>query len=310
MTRSTSDIVFGVASQTLSHRVIEGRPSSATFEVFNDTAGDDDTVEFSGAAVVETVDTLVSSASGQSQADPQKVLLASTAGISTSRKYLLSEDGKLEWVTPIEVTATYIRVRHPLRNDYTTAATFVGTTIMAAVSDAWATDEGNISDHLDANPSYRVRWEIVVNGATLVQYSFFDLVRATVTHGIDLEDLNDRAPGLIDSCPMDYRIDQGRPLIEAAWRRAQARLSAMKIDTDALRDDLITDELTILSALNILAEGGWRPLNFESLSEYVTLTRSNYDRFIEQHFQVSQPHRMATGTSGAADVVRQFVIGK
>lgn len=310
MTRSTSDVVYGVTSQTIAHRVMQGRPTSATFKVFNDTAGDDDTAEFSGTATVESVSTTVSSASGPAQSDPQKVLLTSTTGILTSRKYLLAESSKTEWVTPIEVTATYIRVRHPLRNDHTTAATFVGATITGAVSDSWAADQGNLSDHIDSNPSYRVRWEIVLGGATLVQYSFFDLVRAPITYGIDLDDLNDRAPGLIDSCPSEYRIEQGRPLIEAAWKSAQARLAAMKFDTDSLRDDLITDELVTLRALNILAEGGWRPPGWDSLAEYVVLTRSNYDRFVEQHFQVSQPHRMATGTDGGASTVRQFVIGK
>ncbi len=290
---------------------MRGRPTSATFGVFFDEAGDDDSAEFSGTATVDAVSTAIDVACGSSSADPQQIKIASTVGIITGQRYLVAEGAKQEWVTPIEiVSGDSVRVRHPLKNDYTTAATFVGTTVTAAIDDTWAADEGNISDQIDHNPSYRVRWEIVYSSATYVEYSFFDVVRASVTHQIDIEDLNDRAPGLIDSCPTEYRIEQGRPLIEAAWKSAQARLAAMKFDTDALRNDLITDELVILKALNILARGGWRPLGFDSLTEYIAVTQQDYDRFIEQHFQVVQPHKMATGTGGGADVVQRFVIGK
>lgn len=311
MARSTTDIIHDVTGQTLAYRVMQGRPTSATFDVFNDSTGDEDTAEFSGSATVDSVNTTVDVASGAASADPQRVSLAATTAIVIGRKYLLSEASRQEWVEPIEIVAgDYIRVRHPLRSDYTTAATFVGTYLSAAVDSTWVADDSNLSDQIDQNPSYRVRWEILVSSATTVAYSFFDLARAAVTHQIDLSDLNDRAPGLVDSCPMDYRVDQGRTLIESAWRSVQARLAAMKIDTDALRDDSITDELTILRALNMLARGGWRPMGFDSLAEYIATTQQDYDRFIEQHFQVSQPHKMATGTTGSAETVRQFVIGK
>lgn len=311
MSRSTSDVIYGVTGQSLLYRVMQGRPTSATFEVFHDTSGDDSTAEFSGSATVDSVSTTVASASGPSQADPQKLNLTSTSNITIGRKYLLSESSKQEWVEPVEiVTGSYIRVRHPLRSDYTTSATFVGTYLSASVDATWVATESKLSDQIDQNPSYRVRWEVLVGGATTVAYSFFDLVRASVTHQIDLSDLNDRAPGLVDSCPTDYAIDQGRSLIDAAWRSVQARLAALKIDTDALRDDSITDELTILRALNMIARGGWKPAGFDSLAEYIATTQQDFDRFVEQHFQVFQPHRMAESASGGAETVRQFVIGK
>jgi hypothetical protein len=311
MSRSTTEIVYDVTGQTVAHRFMRGRPTSATFDVFADYAGDDATAEFSGSATVDSVSTTVDLACGASSADPQQVKLTATTNIEIGRKYLLAEDSVTEWVEPIEiVSADSIRVRHPLRNDYTTAATFVGTTLTAAIDATWVSNEANLSDQLDSNPSYRVRWEIVSSSATYVEYSFFDLVRATVTHQVDLSDLNDRAPGLADSCPTEYRVEQGRPLIETAWKSVRARLAAMGIDTDALRNDEITDELVILRSLNLLARGGWRPLGFDSLAEYIAATQQDYDRFIEQHFLVAQPHKMATGTTGAAEVVRQFVIGK
>jgi hypothetical protein len=203
-------------------------------------------------------------------------------------------------VEPIEiVSADYIRVRHALRNSYSTSATFVGTTITAAIDAAWVAAEANISDHADPNPDYRVRWEIVVGGSTYVAYSYFDLVRSAVTHQVDISDLNNRAFGLHDSMPMEFEAQQGRPLIDAAWRSVQAKLASLRLDTDALRSDQIIDELVILRSLHLLAMGGWSPANL-SLGEYINETRTDYDRFIEQHFQVTLKHPVSSGSSAGA----------
>lgn len=304
MSRTTADIIFDVTGQTLPHRVLAGRPTSATFDVFEDYANDDATAEFSGTATVDSVNTTVDVACGVSSADPQKVSLAATTAIVTGRKYLLSDRSKQEWVEPIEiVSADYIRVRHPLRNDYTTSATFVGATITAAVDATWVASEANLSDHLDPNPDYRVRWEIVVGSETLVEYSYFDLVRSTVTHQVDISDLNDRAPGLHDRLPVEYQPDQGRALIDSAWRSVQAKLASLGIDADAIRDDQFVDELTIMRALNMLAMGGWAPFGM-SVGEYIAETRTDYERFIEQHVQVKLAHPVASGSSAGVQTVR------
>lgn len=309
--RTTTDLLFGVVGQTLSHRVMQGRPTSATFTVLEDYANDDATAEFSGTATVDAVTTTVNAASGNATTDPHKINLTATTNIVTGRKYLLGQNSKQEWVEPIEiVSASHIRVRHPLRNDYTTGATFVGTTITAAVDATWVAAEANLSDHLDPNPDYRVRWSIVVDGATHISYSYFDLVRSTVTHGVDIEDLNARAPGLHDTLPIEYQAEQGRPLIDSAWRSVQAKLSSLKIDTDALRDDQFIDELVILRCLYMLASGGWRPLNMSS-GEYIAETRTDYERFIEQHMQVRLAHPVASGSgSGVQTVIAQPAWGK
>ncbi|MES2865939.1 MAG: hypothetical protein V4703_04170 [Actinomycetota bacterium] len=300
MSRTTTDLLYGITGQTLAHRVLSGRPTSATFSVFEDYADDGTTAEFSGTATVDATTTTVDGASGVSSSDPQKINLTATSAISVGRKYLLSQNSKQEWVEPIEIiSADYIRVRHPLRNDYTSGATFVGTTITAAVDSTWVATEANLSDHLDPNPDYRVRWEILIDGATQVAYSYFDLVRATVTHGIDIEDVNVRAPGLHDSLPVEYQPDQGRSLLDSAWRSAQAKCASLKIDTDAFRDDQFIDELTILRTLYMLASGGWHPLGMSS-GEYIAETRTDYERFIEQHVQIQLRPPVAQGASSGA----------
>ena len=302
--RSTSEVVYAVSSQTVELRALQGRPSSATFSVFNDTAGDDDTAEFTGTATVTDPSTTVDASSGPSQADPQKLNLAATTGIATNRKYLVSEGSKQEWVVPVEiVSADYIRCRHPLKNNYTSSATFVSTTITAAIDDTWIAAEENVSDQIDANPSYRVRWAVTVGGVVYVSYSFFDVVRAPISYDIDIDDLNARAPGLHDSLPIEYAVEQGRPLVAAAFKAVRARLAAHAVDVDAFRNDEILDELVILKSLHLLGGGGWKPMGYDSASAYVADTERAFETFFQQHVSVTQKSRMATGTTGGADVV-------
>lgn len=302
--RLISSILYNVTAQTLAYRALEGVVTSGTFKVLPDFAGDDDTVEFEGSVTVDTVSTTVDAASGPSQADPQKINLTSTTGIALGRKYLLSENSLKEWVEPVEiVSGQYILARHPLKNDFSTSATFVGTTMTATVDSTWVAAEENISDHSDPNPDYRVRWEYVVGGVTKIAYSYFDLERAPVGPQVDIDDINARAPGLHDSMPVEYRKEQGRPLVEAAWRAVRAKMASLRIDTDAIREDEILDEIVILMALVVLAVGGWRPLAYQSQAEYIEVVTTQFDRFVEQHFQVTLKHKLATGTSGGADRV-------
>lgn len=288
--RSIAAITWNVTGQQLTLRAPNGRPTAATFQVFRNYTSDDGTPEFSGAATIDAPNTTVSASSGPAQADPQKLSLASTAGIVTGRKYLLSENALQEWVEPIEVRASYIRVRHPLKNNYTTAATLVSTWITAAVDAAFVADLSKLSDLTDMQADYRVRWSITVGGQTVVAHSFFDVVRAEARHSVDVDDVNARAPGLVDSLPTEYRSEDGRALVDAAWRALRAHFAALAIDVNSLRDDEVIDELVILRALRVLAEGGWHPKGIE-WGAYLELVTSNYDRFFEQHFAVTVKHR-------------------
>jgi hypothetical protein len=146
MARLNVALMFNVLGQTLNHRVIQGRPTAATFQVFRNYAVDEGTAEFSGSATIDSVNTTVNVASGAAQTDPQKISLASTAGIVTGRKYLLSEVSLQEWLEPMEVQPTYIRVRFPLANNYTTAALFQSTVISAAVDATFIQTLGKVSD--------------------------------------------------------------------------------------------------------------------------------------------------------------------
>lgn len=300
MSRTTETVTFGVTGQTVTYRCPQGRPTSATFKVFREWADDNTTAEFSGTATVTSPSTTLTAASGANQTDPQKLNLTS-ASFVTAYKYLVSEGSKQEWIQPIEIATGYIRARHPLQSSYTTAATVVSTTLTAAIDATFVAAIEKLSDLSDPNPGYRVRWEILVGGITYVAYSYFDLVRTPVTHGVDLDDLNARAPGLHDSMPIEYRVEQGRPLLDAAWLAVQSKMASLKIDTDAFREDQAVDELVILKSLCILADGGWRPAGYASLESYIDSTRTAYERFVETHYQAVLAHRLALGSGGGAE---------
>jgi hypothetical protein len=288
--RSIAALTLNVIGQQLALLVPNGRPSAATFAVFRNYSVDDGVPEFSGTATVDTPNTTVSASSGPAEVDPQKLSLTSTTGIVTGRRYLLAENAVQEWVEPIELRTGYIRVRHPLKNSFTTAATLVSTWLTAAVDSTFIADRSKLSDLTDMQADYRVRWSITVGGETKIAYSFFDVVRVETRHSVTIDDINARAPGLVDSLPTEYRSEDGRPLVDAAWRALRAHFTAIGIDVHSLRDDEVIDELVILRALRVLAEGGWHPATIE-WQPYLELVTGNYDRFFEQHFAVTVKHR-------------------
>lgn len=283
--RKTPTAIWNVISQQLELRFPLGRPTSATFEVFRAFGSDDATPEFSGAATVDAPNTTTSSAAGRSQADPQRIALTSTADLVELREYLIGGAGLSERVQIMELGAGFVRVRLPLQNDYASGATFQSTTLFASIPDVFAADRGKLSDLSDTFPDYRVKWAVTYAGAVNVVYSFFDLVRSAVTHDVSIADINDRAPGLMDDLPLEYKPEQGRPLVNAAELYVRAHLVANGVDPNSIRDPEAFDELVIRAALLVLAEGGWHPKVF-SAGEYVALTGENYRRYWETHFGV------------------------
>lgn len=299
--RATTDIVFGVTGQSLLYRVPQGRPSSATFEVFHDSATDDAEPEWSGAATVESVDTTLASAAGVGQANRNTITLATGGGtdVTVGRRYLLSQAGIKEWVLVAGKSGDTITASSPLQNAYTTGADFEGAHISAAVDASWVADEANLGDGADPLPDYRVRWLIVIGSTTVVAYTFFDLVRGALEHGVTFHDLESRFWGAIDNMPTDHRTDQGARLLAAAWEDVTADLQAGKIKASALRDASLVDQLLLRRLRVTFAENGHIPPNF-GVGDYLTYSRDEYDRFLEKHFLLASEVAIAEGTGGAA----------
>ncbi len=294
--RRTAALIYAQTGQTLSVRIPDGMPTSATFAVYRQYTNDDATAEFSGTATVSTVNTTITASAGPSQTDPRLLTLTVT-GIAAGSRYLLAQNSVKEWVDVVEVGATTIRVRFPLQHSYTTGATFQGCTLTAAVDATWIAQIYNISNLVDTAPDFRVKWTVIVGGATIVVYSFFDVVRTVANHHVTIADVNERAFGLMDSLPVEYREEAGQPLVEAGWRAVRAHLLTQSIQPDSWRNDEAMDELVVLRSLRNLAEGGWHPVGTD-LEQWRKTVTDNYDRFFEQHI-VTLKHPTSTQLDSA-----------
>lgn len=244
--RTVTDVLYGVASQTLTFDAPEGRPSSVTsVDVRAWNATDDASDEFSLTGAVETnPNTTLDGAAGASQSNPRNLPLTATTGITPGRTFLVTGAASLkEWVEVESVTsADSITARHPLHNDYATGAAFVSTRITASVDDTWAADESNILE-TGANPMYRVRWVYVVGGITYVADTYFNLVRYGARHGVTPQDVEASHPGWLSALPTDHRNDQGRRLIDEAYRTVKIDLHGIELDDAAIAEAEIIDEL-------------------------------------------------------------------
>jgi hypothetical protein len=298
--RRSADIVFGVTGQTLLHRVHQGRPSSATFEVFHECASDEDEPEWSGTATVDSVDATLAAAAGVGQSDRASLTLdAGGASVESGRRYRLSQNGRVEWALIVSRNGNSLVASAPLQNAYSTGADFESTYLSAAVDAAWVADDANLSEASDPTPDYRVRWEIVVGGATLVQFTFFSLVRGALEHGITMHDVEARFWNLIDDTPIDHRADGGSRLIDAAWEDVQADLSGNSIRANGLRDAQLLDQLLIHRIRLICAANGRRPADMSS-EAFLAYAEKEYQRFLERHFLLASTVATAVGTGGSS----------
>lgn len=293
MARRTTSLAYNVLGQTLELFVRGARPTSATFKVFKQSDTDDATPQFSGTATLDAVNTLFSGAAGPSQSDTRRIPLASTTGIVGGKRYRIAQNALVEWVDIVEVGTTYVRARNPLQNDYTSGSFFQSTYLTAAVDSTFIQTLAKLSDLLVLAPDYRVRWEVVIAGATVPIYSFFDVVRAPMRHAVDIGDLDAAVPGIIDTLPIGHRADQGASLIDRAWSSVRADFYRCGVSVDAIREDEVIDELVILRSKLSLAEGGWAPPGMDK-ALYLQNAQANYDDFLEQHISVVMKHPVQT----------------
>jgi hypothetical protein len=261
--RAVQDITFGVADQVVYFDAPEGRPTSVTSaSVFCWYISDDDTAESAiGSPSVETnPNTTIDAASGYGQTDPRVLNVAATTGMDVERTYLVtSADGAREWFECSEVdSGNSVTAKHPLHNAYTTADTVQSTRIQATIDPSWIVDDANLTtDDVGPNPMFRVRWVYVVDGVTRVADSYFNVVRYAGTHGVRPQDIEVQAPGWLDSLPTDHRADQGRRLIDTAYRKVRIDLHKIDLQASNIAESEIIDEFVVLKTLEL---GEWAKL--------------------------------------------------
>lgn len=255
--RTVQDITFGVTGQTVYFDCPEGRPSSVTsVEVYRWNASDADTADTDavGSGSVETnPNTTIDAASGSGQTDPHVLYVAATTGFAVDRSYLITgADGFKEWFECAEIdSANSVTAKHPLHNAYASADTVQSTRISATVDSTWVADETNLDDSAGPNPAYRVRWVYVYGGVTYVADTYFNLVRYVGAHGVRPQDVEATHPGWLDRLPTDHYKDQGRRLINEAYRAVKLDLHAVWTDDAMVANAEAIDELTRWKALEL-----------------------------------------------------------
>jgi len=168
-------ILYGEGAQTITH-VPPVRVSSATYVIEDLWVDDGDAsrVLASGSATLDSVSASVDVASGRSQGDHYKVSIDGTTGFSIGGRYWLSENSQGETIEAAQIkTDDYLKSKHDLLGDYTTAATLQGMELTASFPSATANDE----DVLIEQRKFRVVWEYTINGVKTKPQEQIQLVR-------------------------------------------------------------------------------------------------------------------------------------
>lgn len=258
--RTVQDVAFGVTGQTIYLDAPEGRPSAVTsVSVYRWDQSDDDTAGSAiGSGSVETNPNTTTDVITTTD-EPTKVPLTATTGIEAGRTYLLTNTtSEKEWVEVTEIaSADYVLVRHPLHNIFASGSTFQTTRMTATVDSTWVADETNIDESPGPNPMFRVRWVYVVGGKTYVADTYFNLVRYPSRHGVTPQDIEAMHPGWLDRLPTDHRGDQGRRLIDEAYRSVKIDLLQLNLDDASIAEAEVVDELVRHKAIEL---GEWSRL--------------------------------------------------
>ncbi|MBK7823416.1 MAG: hypothetical protein IPJ61_20735 [Tessaracoccus sp.] len=250
---TTQDIQFAVTGQSLILDCEDGRPASITdVQVWSTSADDTSTEEAAttGSAAVETNPNTTLSAAGGSGVDPTSLTVTSATSIAVARVYrLAAASGLYEDVTIASVSGTTVTVKQPLINDYPSGSTLKSCRATIGIDATWVADLNNLSPTWTPNPAYRVRWTVVDGaGATQVYDRYFDLVRYAARHGVTPPMVEARWPGWLDGLPLDCRTDQGRSIIDRAFKALRFDLYGDNKADQAIRNAEAVAELTILRA--------------------------------------------------------------
>ncbi len=297
------DILYNVTGQTVYLDCPEGRPSSVTSAtVYPMTTGDDGTSESAlGTPAVETnPNTTFDATSGLGETNPNLCNLAATTGIAIGRIYLATNAAsESEWVEVKEISSgASVTTRHPLENAYASADSFVSTRITATVDSTWVADKTNITDDLDPNPGYRVRWVYVVNSTTYVRDTYFDLVRYKGQHNVRALDVDAVVPGWIDALPNEHREDRGQRLIDAAYTSAKCDMMEATAADELIRHREVIDELVKYKAVlkaeeaKVILGATQNPLSLE-------VAERNYNRLFDGLIRITHKTAQSVDSTGA-----------
>ena len=299
-------IYYNVTGQSLVFDCPEGRPSSVTsVTVYPSTTGDDGTTESAttGSAAVETnPNTTFDAASGDGQADPTLLSVAATTGMVIGRSYLATNAlGESEFFEVTGITSgASCNSRYPLRNAYASSDTVEGTRISISVDSTWVADKTNISDDLDPNPGYRVRWVYVVDSVTRVHDDYFNLVRYRAGHDVTAVEISRVRSGWLNDLPSEHQEDRGAVLIDDAYTELSFDFHRAGIPAEMLRNRDVVNRLVIHKAI-LMSEYDRASATGSTLG--YDLARDHFQGMLDGLVKVTNRTQMSTDASGAATTV-------
>lgn len=295
------ELLLGAASQVIDCVCPDGRPASVTSVTIHATDADDATIAATcTSATIDSVSTTTSAAAGDGQSEPSSIPLTSATDVTVGRTYLLAgTDGLNEWVTIIAVSGSTATAKHNLRNAYASGATFKSTRIYATVPDAWAAATNNLTDP-GKRTGYRVRWVYVgADGLTHTVQTTAALVRYQTRNQVLPVHIDARFPGWLERLPTDYRSDQGKGLIDAAFESVRLDLLQEGQSDHAMRDPAVFSELVIHKTIEIASEVNLR--NGGGSLEAVEVARTGYtERLTRLIKQAAVDVQHSTGGASAA----------
>lgn len=253
------DITYNVTGQQL-YADLPSRPASVTsVSVFNWYDGDDATAESAttGSAALDAADTTVDAATGKSESNPRQLNVNDTSDLVVGRQYLLTNSlSTKEWIEIVSIDAgNSATTRVPMYNDYANGDAVEGTRVTISIDATWVADKNNITDRLDPNPGYRVRWVWVdADSNTQVTTTFFDLVRVAGRHNVTPTDLELLLPGWIHALPPAHQEDRGLSLIDEAYEQFKIDLLQERIPDQQIRNQDAVDECVKRKAIVLLQE--------------------------------------------------------
>jgi len=293
--RKTQDIFFNQTGQSLILDCPDGQPSAVvSVRVFLASADDITAPEFTPTGTVDaTPNTTVSGASGFSQLDPTAINVTATSGAQIGRRYTIASlQGHQEWFEVVDIGSGTLYSKYPLINDYEAGSTVKTTRVTAPVDATWVADTSNVSPMVDANPYYRVRWELTVGGAARIYTTDIDLIRYEGRHHVLPLDVDQRFPGWLDRVPIDSRRRQGVDLIDEAYRLLVRDLHADRMADQGLRNGEAVDALVVERVGVLLGD-----------------ERSVFRQMYDQHIRSGTPIQTdETGGGGAARVENRLPI--
>src|SRR5688572_10570643 len=130
------DIVFGQPDQVLTFDPADGRPATSPVPAVVVRDGDCVISATTGTCAIDPVDTVLV---GDVPAGSRTIRVASTDGIVTGRRYLMTKpEREREWIHVVAIRDDKLVLKHPLIHRYAGAATIVGCRISIAIDPAWA----------------------------------------------------------------------------------------------------------------------------------------------------------------------------